>query len=51
MFKDFRVYRASELINLNSDISNFVPTSIPDHSCLTWNIRGAIDKFAEFSSH
>ena len=39
MFKDFRVYRASELVNLNSDISNFVPTSIPDHSCLTWNIH------------
>lgn len=38
MFRDFHVYRTSELINLNNDLSNFVPTSIPDHSCLSWII-------------
>ena len=38
MYKDFHVYRASELLNLNSELAGFVPTSLPDHSCLTWKM-------------
>ena len=39
LFTDFCVYRTSELINLSKNIGNVVQTSIPDHSCLTWNIN------------
>ena len=37
-FSDFYVYTASELINLNGNINVVVPSSIPDHSCITWVI-------------
>ena len=39
MFTDFCVYRASELTNVSKNISNIVPTSTPDHSCLTWKMN------------
>lgn len=37
-FSDFYVYTASEHINLNGNINAIVPSSIPDHSCITWVI-------------
>ena len=36
MFSDFYVYTASELINLSGHKEAVIPSSIPDHSCITW---------------
>ena len=38
IFQDFRVRRSTELIDENVVANNLAPTSIPDHSCLLWNI-------------
>ena len=38
-FQDFKVVRASELINTcGISVSDVAPASIPDHSCLLWHI-------------
>ena len=39
MFSDFHVFTASDLVNLDGNICNVVPSTIPDHSCITWKIN------------
>ena len=39
MFSDFHVYTASESVNLDGNICTVVPSTIPDHSCITWKIN------------
>ena len=46
-FQDFKVVRASELINTcGISVSDVAPASIPDRSCLLWHIiNGSINMF------
>ena len=49
MFQDFHVLRVNDMLNASGAVGrSFVPTSLPDHSCLLWHI--SVEEFGTTAS-